>query len=183
MNEKILQLITEYGLEATVIALAINILTGLLKLPIKSWAAKLTDGTKLTRYLVFLPVLIGLVLTVLYVWIAKGGVAIDRTFVTMWISASSLSMTFYAFWEKLFPTKERILKEYEIEENKKLLEKIKTMAEEKFGTETNEEIVAETEKEEAMVASTSEMSEARAGQKIVLRGNTNAKTEAEEKSA
>ena len=32
MNEQILQLIADYGLEATVIALAINVLTGIIKL-------------------------------------------------------------------------------------------------------------------------------------------------------
>jgi hypothetical protein len=135
MNEKILGLITEYGLEAMIIAFGINVLTGLLKLPIKLWSKKLPDGTKLTRYLVFLPVFIGFGLTAGYEWIVHGTVEIGRTFVTMWVSASSLSMTFYAFWEKLFPTKERIIKEYEIEENQKLLEQIKVWADEKFGTE------------------------------------------------
>lgn len=38
MEEKILQLITEYGLEATILALAINLFTGLIKMPIKAWA-------------------------------------------------------------------------------------------------------------------------------------------------
>ena len=38
MNEKIVSLITDYGLEAVVLGLAINVLTGLIKLPVKSFA-------------------------------------------------------------------------------------------------------------------------------------------------
>ena len=41
MNEKIVSLITDYGLEAVVLGLAINVLTGLIKLPIKAFAKRL----------------------------------------------------------------------------------------------------------------------------------------------
>ena len=143
MNEKILQLITEYGLEATVIAIAINTLTGMIKLPIKQCAKRLSDSTKLTRYLVFLPVFIGFGLTALYTWITSGEVEIGHSFITMWVSSSSLSMTFYAFWEKLFPTKERILKECEIEANQKLLEQIKEMADKNFEEKTENAVIGE----------------------------------------
>lgn len=127
MNEKIVSLITDYGLEAVVLGLAINVLTGLIKLPIKAFAKKLEDGSKLTRYLVFLPVILGFCLTLGYTAAIKGEIDITREFVTLWVSSSSLSLTFYALWEKLFPTKEKLKKEYIIEENDKLLEAIRQL--------------------------------------------------------
>lgn len=127
MNEKIVSLITEYGLEAVILGLAINVLTGLIKLPIKAFAKKMEDGSKLTRYLVFLPVMLGFCLTLGYTAAIKGRIEITREFVTLWVSSSSLSLTFYALWEKLFPTKEKLKKEYIIEENTKLIETIRQL--------------------------------------------------------
>ena len=51
--EQILDAITQYGLEAVLIALAINLLTWLIKLPIKKAAQRLEDSTKVTRFIVF----------------------------------------------------------------------------------------------------------------------------------
>ena len=79
MNEKIVSLITDYGLEAVVLGLAINVLTGLIKLPIKAFAKKLEDGSKLTRYLVFLPVILGFCLTLGYTAAIKGEIDITRS--------------------------------------------------------------------------------------------------------
>ena len=56
MMEQILEMITTYGLETVAIALIINVLTGFVKMPIKSLANKLKDYTKVTRFIVFLPV-------------------------------------------------------------------------------------------------------------------------------
>lgn len=172
MNEKILQMITEYGLEAVILALGINVLTGLIKLPIKAWSKKLTDGTKLTRYLVFLPVFIGLLLTLAYAKVVYGRVDINRAFVTLWVSSSSLSLTFYAFWEKLFPTKERILKDYEIEANKQLLEKLRALAGVTEGEEPENEAPGE--------AITEETGETK--RRIILRGRKHEEAEIKEES-
>ncbi len=128
MEGEVLNLIAKYGLEAALLAIAINVLTGLIKLPVKAWAKKLEDGTKLTRYLVFLPVALGFVLTVVYVKIRFGEVAFDKGFMTLWLTASSLSLTLYAVFEKMFPAKEKVLKDYEIEANEKLLEEIRKLA-------------------------------------------------------
>src|SRR5699024_10715321 len=105
MNEKIVSLITDYGLEAVVLGLAINVLTGLIKLQIKAFAKKLEDGSKLTRYLVFLPVRLGGCLTLGRTAAIKGEIDVTREFVPLLVSSSSLSLTFCALWEKLFPTK------------------------------------------------------------------------------
>ena len=53
--EEILDIIAKYGLETVIIALVINLATGVVKLPIKAWASKLEDRTKVTRFIVFLP--------------------------------------------------------------------------------------------------------------------------------
>lgn len=150
MEEKILQLITEYGLEATILALAINLFTGLIKMPFKAWAKKRENGTKATRFLVFLPVVVGLLLTFVYLRVVYGKTGIDKPFVTLWVSSSSLSLALYAFWEKLFPAKEKMLTESEIEANKKLLEKIKEFADKKSEGENpqNEAPTAGTTEEE-----------------------------------
>ena len=186
MNEKILQLITEYGLEAVVIALAINLFVGLLKLPIKAWASKMRDGTNLTRYLVFLPVMVGLLLTLLYAEIVYETVDINRQFVTLWASSSSLSLAFYAFWEKLFPTKASILKNYEIEENKRVLSQIKAILNAFLEEDVRLEIAkAETnndEREELSIKGKNELLDNVRKEKIVLRRNRNVETSIKGKS-
>lgn len=171
MNEKILQMIMENGLEAVVLALGINVFTGLIKMPIKGWSKRLADGTKLTRYLVFLPVFIGFVLTLAYAKVVYGSVDVNRKFVALWVSSSSLSLTFYAFWEKLFPTKDKILKEYEIEENKKLLEELRILA--GLNAEGTENEAPKAEPTEGKAVDSTEL----VREKIILRGRKDEGTE------
>lgn len=188
METEILKLLTDYGLEAIVIALAINVLTGLVKLPVKGLAKKMEDGTKLTRYLVFLPVLLGFVLTVAYVKIRRGTVGFDKAFVTLWLTSSSLSLTLYAIFEKIFPSKEKILKDYEIEANKNLIEEIKMLTASSDGRlekasdeggESEKEVKQNTETKEIVPSAETKTTEA----KIVLRGKRNDEIETDEKSA
>ena len=190
MNEKIVSLITDYGLEAVVLGLAINVLTGLIKLPIKSFAKKLEDGSKLTRYLVFLPVILGFCLTLGYTAAIKGEIDITREFVTLWVSSSSLSLTFYALWEKLFPTKEKLKKEYIIEENDKLLDTIRQLT----GMTQESEVVSEAVSAESAenaestetAAAAESVTEKKSSAKIVLKGRrdgTETQTESAGKSA
>lgn len=104
-------------------------------------AKKMEDGSKLTKYLVFLPLLWGLVLTLAYVKVRTGAVTWNKTFVTLWLTSSSLSLTLYAIFEKLFPSKAKILKDYEISANKKLIEEIRAL------TGVNSETSKETKKQ------------------------------------
>ena len=98
-----MQMITKYGLEAVVIALFINALTGIIKLPIKIGATKLKAAKKVTRFIVFLPIIIGFLLTYCYTEFVQGGYVLNEEFVRLWLVSSSLSLTFYAIFEKLFP--------------------------------------------------------------------------------
>lgn len=127
--EEILDIIARYGLETVIIALIINVVTGIVKLPIKAWAKRFEDRTKITRYIVFLPIVVGLLITWLYAKFIKGSFAFDTTFTTLWLTASSLSLTFYAIYEKIFPSRKKLLQSNEIKTSEALLEKIKTLIE------------------------------------------------------
>ena len=69
-------------------------------------------------------------------------------------TSSSLSLTFYAIFEKIFPKRKKILTSKEIEESEKAIEEV---------SEIVETIMSETE--------------VKTPKKIILRGNKNVKTE------
>ena len=121
MKEYIINLITTYGIEAVLLALLINVLTGLIKLPIKKMANKLDDSSKVTRFIVFLPILLGFGVTYLYYYFFMNGFVFNNSFITLWVTSTSLSLTFYAVFEKLFPSKKNIEKNCEIQTTKKIL--------------------------------------------------------------
>ena len=108
--EQIIEIISTYSLEVVIIALLTNGLTALVKIPIKYWANKLDNYTKVTRFIVFLPIGFGFLLSFLYAQFLAGGFNFDRAFITMWLTSSSLSLTFYAIFEKMFPSKKKILR-------------------------------------------------------------------------
>lgn len=126
--EEIIKAISEYGLESVLIALAINLLTGFIKLPLKKLAGRLEDSTKATRFIVFLPIIFGFALSALYVQFFDGGFKFDQAFITLWVTSSSLSLTFYAIFEKLFPKKQKVLTEEEIAANQTVLNGIQEAA-------------------------------------------------------
>lgn len=178
MEEEIINIISEYGLEAVILGLVINVLTGLLKIPIKTFTKKLEDGSKVTRYLVFLPIILGFCLTLGYMAATKGEIDMTKEFITLWLSSSSLSLTFYALWEKLFPAKEKLKKEYIVEENEKLLEAIRRLTGSESETEAEEKPVKdpetrEVEKSVSGEKSVAETEERKNGGKILLRGRRN----------
>ena len=165
--EKILEMVMTYGLETVVIALLVNILTGLVKLPIKALADKLNDYTKVTRFIVFLPIGFGFLLSFLYAKYMVGTFSFNRAFATMWLTASSLSLTFYAIFEKLFPSKKKLLSDCEIKTSETILANIKQLIEEILPKESVETQIGEE---------TVENSEKKLGEKIVLRGKINAES-------
>ena len=107
MWEELLEMIRAYGLETVILALLNNLLTGLVKMPVKRAARKLKDSGAVTRFIVFLPVILGFFLTAGYSLLFRGGFVFDQTFVTQWVTSGSLSLTFYAVFEKMFPGKKR----------------------------------------------------------------------------
>ena len=172
--EQILEMITTYGLETVLISLLVNVLTGLVKMPIKSLANKLNDYTKVTRFIVFLPIGFGFLLSFLYARFMVGVFNFDRAFITMWLTSSSLSLTFYAIFEKLFPSKKKALSDCEIKTSETILTNIRQLVEQFLPKEDvkgipNEE-VAEIEEPVAEKAKDN---------KIILRGKANAEVNVE----
>lgn len=172
--EQILEMITTYGLETVLIALLVNVLTGLVKMPIKSLANKLNDYKKVTRFIVFLPIGFGFLLSFLYARFMVGVFNFDRAVITMWLTSSSLSLTFYAIFEKLFPSKKKALSDCEIKTSETILTNIRQLVEQFLPKEaieeTPNEVVAELE--EPAVEEVKD-------NKIILRGKANAEVNVE----
>ena len=172
--EQILEMITTYGLETVLIALLVNVLTGLVKMPIKSLANKLNDYTKVTRFIVFLPIGFGFLLSFLYANFIIGAFDFDRAFITMWLTSSSLSLTFYAIFEKLFPSKKKALSDCEIKTSETILTNIRQLVEQFLPKKDIEETPNEetTEIEEPVAEEVKD-------NKIILRGKANAEVNVE----
>ncbi len=115
----------DYGVDNLVIALCTVILTGVIKMPIKMLAEKTNDSKKITRFLTFLPILIGFGSTVLIVYLFTSTITFNREFFVKWLTAVSASLTMYAFWEKFVPSEKKILAKEEIEANKLIVEALK----------------------------------------------------------
>ncbi len=126
MGEQILQTVAEYGLETAVLALAINLLTALVKLPVKRLANKTKNGANITRFIVFLPILLGFALSALYTKVFAHGYIISKEFTALWLTSSSLSLTFYAVFEKLVPPKNKEESAAELAASKELLNGIQS---------------------------------------------------------
>lgn len=121
----IFQLITDYGVDTLVIALCTVVFTGLFKIPIKKLADKTMNSKKITRFVTFLPILFGFGLTVLSTFLLTKRVSFNKNFYVQWLSAVSLSLAIYAFWEKFVPSEKKILTEAEIKANKAVIEELK----------------------------------------------------------
>ncbi len=121
MESQIINMITENGIETCILAIIINILTGLVKMPIKSLSKKTKHGGLIMRTIVFLPIILGFGVTAGYRLLFNMTPIIDKIFCRLWLSSSSLSLTIYAIWEKLFPSKKKIMQECELEANRNLM--------------------------------------------------------------
>ncbi len=169
--EQILQMITDYGLEPVVIALLINFVTGLIKIPIKAWTSKLKDYTKVTRFIVFFPIGFGFLFTFCYAKLIQNSFSFDKAFITLWLTASSLSLTFYAIFEKIFPSNKNLLSECEVRTSETILEMIKQLFDAVLPT--------KEEKTDEKAVKEGAMQEKAKENKIILRGKGNAEVEAE----
>lgn len=127
--EQIIQIISKYGLEAVILALFVNVFTGIVKIPIKLGAKKLKESSKVTRLIVFLPILLGFLLSFLYAKFVRENYVLDAKFIRLWLTSSSLSLTFYAIFEKLFPCKEKDLNEEELKTAADVLQTLKKIVE------------------------------------------------------
>ncbi len=179
MEITISELVQNYGLDSVLIAAAVCILTGLIKLPIKRLAAKTKDSSKYTKYITFLPLLLGFGATALYEYIMTRSVSFAGEFITLWLTSSSLSLAIYAFIEKFIPSKKKILSAEEIRQNEEMLDSIKSILTADKSSEEAEESAAVSEasegKQDLEVAENTiepQATESIQG-KIILRGKRN----------
>ena len=147
--EEGMKLISQYGLEIILMALVTNLLTEFVKAPVKALAKRLNDPSRLTRFIVFVPVVIGFIVTIIEKKFILRDDIFDREFFQMWLSTSSLSLTFYAIFEKMFPQKNNALSQTEIAENQKLIAELRKalIAEEA----TQENAVSEVTQQEKII--------------------------------
>ncbi len=174
MEIKFIDFVLEYGLEPVILALAINIVTGLVKLPLKALARKSRDSAAYTRFLVFLPILTGLCLTALYFMILNRRVKINDRFVSLWLSSASLSLSFYAVFEKLIPSKNKIVKDEDLKRCKQILSEILKVT--KDGEKSEKDIDDVGCSVDADNFSAYDRKENIEHKRIILRGNIDAST-------
>lgn len=108
--ELILQAIQEHGLETVVIAVIVTMLTGAIKLPIKYLAQKYENLSGITKYITFLPIILGFAVYALYLAVVDEFIA-NEVYLTTSLTVGSLSLAIYAFIEKFAPSKKKILEE------------------------------------------------------------------------
>lgn len=171
--EEIRQLIGQYGLDTIVIAFIVNLLTAAIKMPIKALARKTSKSAQITRFIVFLPILLGFTVSFLYCKCWLKNYVFGKEFVTLWLSSSSLSLTFYAVFEKMLPVKASA-QGNETELSRKLLDEIATATNVQIPKRENKE--KNVSDEAAEIAPGADKAET---ETIILRGNGCADTEAE----
>lgn len=106
MNEQILSILSSYGADVIMLALLINFITGIVKIPIKSYADK--KGASVGKYLTLIPILLGFGFAFLYQFLACGweNITAEAVF-SKGVSCASLSLALYAVFEKFFPKNSR----------------------------------------------------------------------------
>ncbi len=86
---EIIQFMVNYGVDTFVIALCTVALTGLFKMPIKKMASKSANSAKITRFITFLPLIIGFGATTLIVYLFTGTITFNRKFFVKWLTSVS----------------------------------------------------------------------------------------------
>jgi hypothetical protein len=99
--EILINLIYEYGFDACVIAVIVNLSTSFAKIPIKHIAQKNKLDNKLNKYITLLPVVFGFIYSWLY-HVAIIGRTFDGETIRLAVTAASLSLALYAILEKFF---------------------------------------------------------------------------------
>ena len=99
--DEILRIIERYGADTCILAILINLSTGLAKIPLKRLSAKKGLGNRLNKYITLIPPVFGILYAGLYQWLAAGRFWTDNT-ATLAAASASLSLAVYAILEKFF---------------------------------------------------------------------------------
>lgn len=135
--EEILKQIAINGLPMVFLGIVNNLLTTLIKWPIKRIMKKSNHSFKYTRYITFLPVILGLLIAFAYVYLKQNTFSFNTLVLNAWIKNATISLSLYAFEEKFLMSNAQMLTKDEIEENKKVLQTIKDEYEKKLSLESN----------------------------------------------
>lgn len=100
--QEIIDIVYTYGVDTLLLALIINLLTGIIKIPIKILSAKI-NRKNINKYITLLPVIIGFILSSLTTgMILEPGVFWNARTPVLALMSSSLSLSIYAICEKFF---------------------------------------------------------------------------------
>lgn len=175
MNEQILSILSSYGADVIMLALLINFITGIIKIPIKSYADK--KGVNVGKYLTLVPILLGFGFAFLYQYLACGwgNITAEAVF-SKGVSCASLSLALYAVFEKFFPKNSRDKENGGVENAE---ESVKKEKEQEIEKETNSSTIdgtttkEEPRKEEELDGAPTEEQSKKVLKKIILRGISN----------
>ena len=105
--QEILEVIDSYGIDTVVLALIINVLTGIVKIPIKHLSTKLEPkGIHLNKYITLLPIVLGFSVSALATGLVfEPGVYWNAHTPVLALTSAGLSLSIYAICEKFFGEK------------------------------------------------------------------------------
>ena len=134
--EEFFILIENFGLKTVIFALVICLSTAIIKIPIKIMAKKLPDYTVVTRFIVLIPIIIGFLLIFTYHYFVTKDFIFNKGFVIEWTTSTTMSLSIYAIYEKIFPNTN--LSKTDNLQTEKILEEIQSFFIEYFNKETTE---------------------------------------------
>lgn len=103
----VMEILREYSADTVILALVINVLTALIKKPIKIIAKKRENPQRITKFIVFVPIIAGFFVNLSYAYIFPFAAKLNQSeFYSLWLSSTSLALAFYAFAEKFIHKKE-----------------------------------------------------------------------------
>lgn len=99
--KELMNIISHYGVDVCILALIINLSTGITKTPIKWISKKIGLGNSINKYITLLPLFFGFIYAGLYQLYSTASFLNEKTLLLATTSAS-LSLAIYAILEKFF---------------------------------------------------------------------------------
>ena len=121
--QEVIKIVSENNLETVIIALLVNVITAVVKIPLKRNSGKVK---KYTGYIVFIPIAISLILALTYQYLTTKTLSFNQSVITTWLTSASVSLAIYAVIEKVIPKNYVYLTEEEQALNLAVIEKLKT---------------------------------------------------------
>lgn len=97
--ESVMKFLKSGGVEALILAIAVLLLTALIKIPIKKYAEKRVIPEKITRFIPIIPFLLGGLFSMVVGCWKRGVIEFDDEFFNLWLSSAGLSIALYSCYE------------------------------------------------------------------------------------